>query len=81
MISDISQLKPGMMVYDAHKERMGNTTLQNVGARWNGNEPETFWRQSWKKWRLKRPVLAKTGVMEYRLATRAEIKAMKEKNP
>lgn len=49
---------------------------QIVRASWNGNEVENFYFSRWSKWRLKEPLLIKSG-WAYRLATRAEIKASK----
>lgn len=49
-----------------------------VMARWNHNPAQKFYRRAVEKWRVKRPLLVKTPYGAYRLATREEIKAMKE---
>lgn len=51
-----------------------------VIASWNGNTPKAFYRSEAKRWRLKEPITVKTwNGYGARLATREEIKAMKEK--
>lgn len=50
-----------------------------VVAKWNGNDPKTYSSSDFKKWRLKEPVLVKVSWCSYRLATREELKALKEK--
>ena len=89
--SKFDQFQPGMVVYDAHKVRAGNTTMMTLGvwrvriievdrekqtilASWNGNTPETMYRRSWSKLRLKAPLVIKNA-WTTRLATREEIKA------
>lgn len=89
----IEKLKPGMVVYDVHSHRAGNTSMRTIGvwpveivavdvargivaAKWNYNRTEEYTKRKWSKWRLKAPVLINTG-WTHRLATRAEIKAMK----
>lgn len=51
-----------------------------VMARWNGNEERKFFRSGWSKWRLKKPVMIKSGWGQ-RPARRDELKAMKEAKP
>ena len=95
----IDKLKPGMIVYDVHSYKMGNTTISSVGvwdveilevdlgrvtvlASWNGNRPETYHARAGKfSWRAKRPVLVVGIFGSHRIATRAEVKAMKEAKP
>ncbi len=48
-----------------------------ITASWNGNTPQVFYEHSWKKWRVKKPVLVKYGFGQYRLQTREEKKASK----
>jgi hypothetical protein len=49
-----------------------------VVASWNGNSPQKFYAKSVIKWRAGKPVLISSfGGMRQRLATRAEIKALK----
>lgn len=90
----IEKLKPGQIVYDVHRHKMGNTTLTSMGvwnvrivevniekqtvlASWNCNQEQTYYRGTWGKWRANKPVLVKVGWAQ-RLATRAELKALKE---
>lgn len=89
----IENLTPGQIVYSISRGKMGNTTVsevrihpvrvisvdlerQSVCASWNHNQPATWHKKTWSKWRSEPPVLV--GLMGKRLATRAEIKAMKE---
>jgi len=61
MSISITKLKPGMVVYDAHSQKMGNTTMRTMGvwpvkivevhensviASWNGNPPRIYWARS-----------------------------------
>lgn len=48
---------------------------QTVVGSWNNNPPEKFYRRSWSKWRLKKPVTVRNGY-HCRLATRDEIKTI-----
>lgn len=90
-------LKPGMQVWSVEKHKMGNTTLRthsvysvtivavdaarrSVTMSWNGNPARTIY-SGWEKWRLNEPVMIGTFMGGRRPATRAEIKAMKEKTP
>lgn len=90
----LDKLKPGMIVWDVHRQKMGNTTMSSmctwsveiisvdvekgiVVARWNGNQARMYWPNQWRKWRLVRPTLVRSG-LGYRLATRAELKLEKE---
>uniref|UniRef100_A0A6M3LEL4 Uncharacterized protein n=1 Tax=viral metagenome TaxID=1070528 RepID=A0A6M3LEL4_9ZZZZ len=84
----ISKLAPGMVVFDCHSYKMGNTTLKSYGiwnvrivevgadhviASWNGNPPQKFYQKSFASWYLKKPVLIKYGCCgAYRKATREE---------
>jgi hypothetical protein len=92
-MATLSKLKPGDVLYDVHRHKMGNTTASTVGvwtvrvlevherhivASWNGNRPERMFEWQVKKLRVSEPILVKCGWSK-RLATRAEIKAMKEK--
>lgn len=45
-----------------------------VVASWNGNPASKYFKSSWSKWRLKEPMLVKSG-WGHRLATREEQKA------
>lgn len=82
----IEQLKPGMVVYDVHSYRMGNTTVRSMGcwavkilevherkvvASWNGNQPQTFYGPRFK-WRAKKPEMVRNSFGACRLKTRAE---------
>lgn len=52
---------------------------QWVLASWNFNAPEKFRERSVSKWRKEKPMMVKSVMGSERLATRAEIKAAKEK--
>ncbi|SRR6266851_2574006 len=58
------RIKPGMVLYERHKHRMGNTTLRTLGewsvrivsidehgamASWNGNAPQRWFRNKLEK--------------------------------
>ena len=92
----IEKLLPGIIVYDVHKHKMGNTTISTVGvwpvhiidvdtetmtvtASWSGNKSQKYHESTWSKWRLKEPVLIRSRMGYCRIATRAEIKAMEDK--
>ena len=94
-MASISKLTPGMTVYDVSRQKMGNTNMstvvvwrvtiisvdterKRVTASWNGNAPRVYGERVAKSWRVKEPVLVKSG-WGHRLATRAELKALKEK--
>lgn len=89
------KLKPGMIVYDVGRTKMGNTTMTTVSvwtvriievdtehrrvlASWNGNKAKHFYERETSKWREKEPMLIRSKIGYYRLATREEIKAAKE---
>jgi hypothetical protein len=90
---DIKRLQPGMTVFDVGRTKMGNTTMKTVSvwnvlivavdpdghwveARWNVvNPPRRYSARDVRRWRLSKPVLV--GTISKRLATRAELKAMK----
>lgn len=93
----LESLTEGQIVYDVGRTKMGNTTMYTVSvwhvriiridaqtrrvyASWNTNPEREYRERTWKKWRLTKPVLVKSG-MGHRLATRAEIKAMKATDP
>ena len=88
----IEKLKPGMVVYDVGRHKMGNTTISTVAvwevriisvdvasgivqAIWNSNDAQTYRQHQITRWRAKRPTLIRSGLGNYRLATRAELKA------
>lgn len=48
---------------------------RRVHASWNGNTEKVFYERTWSKWRLKKPLLIRTAIGSYRLATREEILA------
>jgi len=91
------KLSPGMVVFDVHSYRMGNTKLRSVGvwnikvieiatsersvwASWNSNPPRRYYESEVKKWREKKPMLVRTLMGSYRLATKEEQKKHKEEN-
>jgi hypothetical protein len=91
-MATISKLKPGDVLYDVHSHKMGNTTMTTMGcwtvrvievhedhivASWNGNTAHRMYEHNVKRLRVNKPVFVKSGFGK-RLATRAEIKAMKE---
>lgn len=49
-----------------------------VLASWNGNTPEKFRERTFSKWREKEPMLVKGAFGSTRLATREELKAIRE---
>lgn len=90
----LSSLKPGDIVFDVQKTKMGNTTLKTISvyrvkiievndshvvASWNGNTPKKFGEMAVSKWKKKEPVTIVGGFGIRRLATKAEIAEM-EKN-
>jgi hypothetical protein len=51
-----------------------------VVASWNSNPPQRFYRQTWSKWRAKKPVTVPTGFFgQRRLQTAEERKQAKQK--
>lgn len=90
----LESLKPGMVVYDVAKTRMGNTSLRTVSvwpvsihetgdgfviASWNNNAARKYGRHDVARWRKSKPVTVPTMMGGCRLATREEIAAMKAK--
>ena len=86
----IEQLKPGMVVYDCHSHRMGNTTLRSLGT-WSvriisvdpeGRFVEASWNgnpaqkfyRNWRKWKINKPHLVRNSLGQYRRETREERK-------
>lgn len=67
----ISRLKPGDIVYDVGRTKMGNTTITRIAvwpvhivavhedgsvtARWNYNAERKYWGRSIRKWRRTMP--------------------------
>lgn len=85
-------IRAGETYYSTQRRKMGNTTLSTlsvvriqvksvntekgtVRAVWNGNPERTYFERDIAKWRLTEPMLV--GNMTKRLATRAELAAMK----
>ena len=57
-----------------------NVADRYVIASWNGNREEKYREHAIKSWRLKEPTVITTGFFGIqRLATREELKALKEK--
>jgi hypothetical protein len=50
-----------------------------VKASWNGNTPEWFYGKSISTWKKNEPVMVETAFGARRLATREELKAIKER--
>jgi hypothetical protein len=93
-MATLSKLKPGDVLWDVHSYKMGNTTMSTMGcwpvrivevhetyvmASWNGNPPERMNSMRIQRYRVSEPVMIREGFGRSRLATRAELKAMKEK--
>lgn len=92
-MATISKLKPGDVHYDVRSQKMGNmptTTMacwtvrvievheRHIIASWNGNTPRHMNSMAVQKLRVIKPVMVDSGLGRKRLATRAELKAMKE---
>lgn len=90
----LTSLKPGDLVFNVEKTKMGNTTLKTISiypvkiievhenhviASWNGNAPKRFGENSVSKWKKKEPVTIVSGFGVRRLATKEEIAEI-EKN-
>lgn len=91
-MASISKLQVGQVLYTVTKQGMGNTTIKTVAvhsvvikevhgdhviASWNGNAARRFEEYEVNKWKVKEPVLVSSGFAK-RLATRAELAAMKD---
>jgi hypothetical protein len=91
-MATLSKLKPGDVLYDVHSHKMGNTTMSTMGcwavrvievhehhivASWNGNPARTMNSMAVQKLRVSEPAMVSNGMGRQRLATRAELKAMK----
>lgn len=87
----LEKLKPGMVVWDCHSHRMGNTTLKSLGT-WTvriisvdlerrfveaswNGNPPRKFYRDWSKWRLEKPILVKNSIGQYRRETLEERKA------
>ena len=93
-MAQLSKLKPGDVLWEVQRQRMGNTkaitqalyqaVVTEVHAdhamiSWNNNPPSKYFDV--KHLRTKKPVMVKTwNGYGSRLATRDEIKAMKEED-
>jgi hypothetical protein len=92
-MATLNKLKPGDVLYDVHSHKMGNTTMSTMGcwavrvievhdnhivASWNGNSAVRMNSMAVQRLRVSRPVMVETGMGGKRLATRVELKAMKE---
>jgi hypothetical protein len=90
----IEKLQPGQVVYSVERRNMGTRKTvsvlpvriveidpekQWVLASLNNNPSRKYSSRSFSKWRAKKPVMISTLFGYERLATREEIKAMKEK--
>ena len=69
-MASINRLKPGQVVYDIQRQKMGNTTVSRgvlyevkilevhedfVLASWNSNKPQKYFLRSIQAWRVKKP--------------------------
>ena len=92
-MASIKKIQPGDVLYDAHLVGMGNTTMRTLAVftvrimrvaengawvSWNGNPERFYSERSLKKLRTTKPITIRTGMGKVRLATRAEIAAMKK---
>ena len=91
-MAQLEKLTPGQILWDVKKHRTGNTMVRTTSlykvkvlevhedhiiASWNGNAPRK-WRDV-KHLRTKKPIMISTWQgFTSRLATREEIKAMKQ---
>lgn len=90
----LTSLKPGMVVYDVQRHRMGNTTLithsvykveifevhdNHIVASWNGNPRQKFFESGVEKFRKNEPVMIRSAMGYARPATRAEKEELKSK--
>jgi hypothetical protein len=93
-MAKIEKLVPGQVLWSVEGSRMGNTMLRTKGlypvrvvevdlekrrvlASWNHNSPR--WMYNVSKLRAKKPVMVRGLMGRERLATRAELAAMKAK--
>jgi hypothetical protein len=95
-VASLKKIKAGDILYDVHTYRMGNTLLRSTGiwyvrvisvdqdgalVSWNGNREEHYSEEKLRKLRTVKPVMIETIMGSSRIATRAEIAAMKEPKP
>lgn len=93
-MADIKKLKPGQVLWSVESGRMGNTMCLTkslftvvvkevhidkgyIVASWNGNPARPMYRV--KNLRTTEPLMITSVIGSQRLATRAEIAAMKQK--
>lgn len=82
----LSSLKPGMVVYDVQRHRMGNTTVMthsvykvqvlevndnHIVASWNGNSPTKYFEGGVARLKKNEPVMIRSAMGYSRPATRA----------
>jgi hypothetical protein len=81
------KLKPGMVLFDVGRHKMGNTTMSTVSvwevrvievhqdrsitASWNGNAPKVMREREWSRLRAKRPELVRGACGVYRIKPRS----------
>ena len=80
----LTSLKPGDLVFNVTKTKMGNTTLKTISiypvkiievhenhviASWNGNAPKRFGENVVSKWKKKQPLKIVTGCFFFHLLT------------
>ncbi len=90
----LSSLKPGMVVYDVQRHRMGNTTVMthsvykvhvlevhdnHIVASWNGNPPTKYFEGGVARLKKNEPIMIRSVMGYSRPATRAEKEALKSK--
>ena len=87
MAIKFEKIKEGMILYDVHKHKMGNTTMSSVGVwpvriielkdngaivSWNHNEPQHWSRYQLEKLRAKEPELVMNTLGQMRIKRRGE---------
>ena len=81
------KLKPGMVLFDVGRHKMGNTTISTVSvwqvrvlevhedrsitASWNSNQPKKMREREWSRLRAKRPELVRGACGACRIKPRS----------
>ncbi|MBN1085580.1 hypothetical protein JNO12_12590 [Erwinia aphidicola] len=90
----LTSLKPGMVVYDVQRHRMGNTTVithsvykvrvievhdNHIIASWNNNAPKKIFESGVARLKKNEPIMIRSRMGYSRPATRAEKEALNSK--
>lgn len=90
----LTSIKPGMVIYDVQRRRMGNTNMMthivykvhvievhdnHIVASWNGNPPTRYFEGGVARLKKNEPVMIRSATGSSRPATRAEKEALKSK--